>query len=161
MCIRDRPNTAPEPTTVPTTAPEPTTVPTTAPEPTTVPTTTPEPTTALTTLPTFPVVDMANDTATIGKDFTFHCVVIHLDLLTEVRFSHGDKLIGSLNYTTNNSSVSTDGVYITGQKTGDVCEVNMTLSDVSCDDAGTYTCEAISDGHVDQVEAELRLTSKY
>ena len=103
---------------------------------------------------------MANATVTIGEDFTLRCVVSHLGLLTEVRFSHNDQFIGSLNYTTSTSSVSTDGVSITGQQTGDVYEVTMTLSDVSCDDVGTYRCEAVSDGHVDQVEAELRLTSK-
>ena len=103
---------------------------------------------------------MANATVTIGEHLTLRCVVTHLDLLTEVRFSHNDQFIGSLNYTTSTSSVSTDGVSITGQQTGDVYEVTMTLSDVSCDDVGTYRCEAVSDGHVDQVEAELRLTSK-
>ena len=87
---------------------------------------------------------MANATVTIGEHLTLCCVVSHLDLLTEVRFSHNDQFIGSLNYTTSTSSVSKDGVSIAVQLTGDVYEVNMTLSNVRCNDAGEYKCEAVS-----------------
>ena len=104
---------------------------------------------------------MKNATATIGEVFTLHCIVSHLDLLTEVRFSRDDQPIATINYTTNAQSFSTDGVSIAGEQTGDVYDVGMTLSDVKCDDAGTYKCEAVGSSEVvSQTSAEISVTRK-